>query len=259
MNAFKVRMMVLRGSSSCAVKVKGYVSMHPTDTSGGSKKKHTEIENNFFFFYCSTGFSSGVSAASSSKTQKLKLSVRHRPPKNTVDRRRGLQTLKLIEGRRENRVEVWILKERLKRWGGIFTKLQGVPNQSWSRMGDCRISNEHTELEFPRIVTVSRLDNSHLKEIHKNLFGIVFFLMETKQRKDLVVDLQVVLGYDRVFTVEPVSLSGGLALMWSNKVNLVIQFADMNLIDVEVTLAGVQFYMSFIYGEPSHRGKEIIL
>lgn len=74
----------------------------------------------------------------------------------------------------------------------------------------------------------------------------------------MVVDLQVVLGYDRVFTVEPVGLSGGLALMWSNKVNLVILFADKNLIDVEVTCAGVVFFMSFVYGEPSHRGKDIL-
>ena len=74
----------------------------------------------------------------------------------------------------------------------------------------------------------------------------------------MVVDLQVVLGYDRVFTVEPVGLSGGLALMWSHKVNLCIIYADKNLIDVEVNFGGVSFFMSFVYGEPGHRGKKIL-
>ncbi|XP_009103419.1 uncharacterized protein LOC103829502 [Brassica rapa] len=74
----------------------------------------------------------------------------------------------------------------------------------------------------------------------------------------MVVDLQVVLGYDRVYTVEPVGLSGGLALMWSHKVNLCIKYADKNLIDAEVSLGGVNFSMSFVYGEPGYRGKEIV-
>ncbi|KAL0656348.1 hypothetical protein Bca4012_076932 [Brassica carinata] len=81
----------------------------------------------------------------------------------------------------------------------------------------------------------------NLKEIRKKCFPEIFFWMETKKRKDMVVDLQVVLGYDRVFTVEPIGLSG-----------------DKNLIDVEVNFAGVSFFMSFVYGEPGHRGKEII-
>lgn len=46
--------------------------------------------------------------------------------------------------------------------------------------------------------------------------------------------------------------------MWSHKVKLVILFADKNLIDVEVTCAGVTFFMSFVYGGPSHRGKDIV-
>ena len=40
--------------------------------------------------------------------------------------------------------------------------------------------------------------------------------------------------------------------------NLCIRYADKNLIDVEVNFAGVSFFMSFVYGEPGHRGNEII-
>lgn len=37
-----------------------------------------------------------------------------------------------------------------------------------------------------------------------------------------------------------------------------VRYADKNLIDVEITFAGVNFFMSFVYGEPGYHGKEKI-
>lgn len=68
----------------------------------------------------------------------------------------------------------------------------------------------------------------------------------------------MVLGYDRVYTVELVGLSGGLVLMWLYKVNLCIKYVDKNFIDAEVSLGGVNFFMFFVYGEFGYRGKEIV-
>lgn len=58
--------------------------------------------------------------------------------------------------------------------------------------------------------------------------------METKQRRDMVVDLQVLLSYDRVCTVEPIGLSGGLAILWKQEVRVEVKFADKNVIDCEI-------------------------
>ena len=82
--------------------------------------------------------------------------------------------------------------------------------------------------------------------------------METKKCRDILVDLQQWLGYDRVFTVEPRGLSGGLAVFWKNEIKLDFKFADKNLIDMQVQFGEVSFYLSCIYGEPSSEGKNIV-
>lgn len=96
----------------------------------------------------------------------------------------------------------------------------------------------------------------HLKEIRKKYFPEMIFLMETKQKKELVVDLQVSLGYDRVFQVEPNGLSGGLALLWKREVSVVVKFADKNVVDCAILYGGYSLCVSFVYGEPSQIGKD---
>lgn len=95
-----------------------------------------------------------------------------------------------------------------------------------------------------------------LKEIRKIYFPEIMFLMETKQNRDMVVDLQVVLGYDNVLVVNPIGLSGGLALMWRREVVVEVKFADKNTIDCWIRHRGQTFYVTFIYGEPSQQGKK---
>ena len=42
----------------------------------------------------------------------------------------------------------------------------------------------------------------------------LLFLSEMKNRKPLLQDIQTDLGFDKLFTVEPVGQSGGLALFF---------------------------------------------
>ena len=53
-----------------------------------------------------------------------------------------------------------------------------------------------------------------LMKMRQNLFPKILFLMETKNCRNLLVGLQVWLGYDGVFTINFVGLGRGLTLLW---------------------------------------------
>ena len=61
-------------------------------------------------------------------------------------------------------------------------------------------------------------------------FPDIMFLMETKQKLEYMVGLQKELGYDKIFIVEPLGLSGGLAVLWKNSYDIEILSGDNRLL-----------------------------
>lgn len=89
-------------------------------------------------------------------------------------------------------------------------------------------------------------------------FPEVLFLMETMHCRNVLVDLQVWLGYDRVFTVDPVGHAGGLAIFWRKDVNIKVLSVSKNLVDCIFQFGNIYFYASCIYG-PSVLRKRVEL
>ena len=89
----------------------------------------------------------------------------------------------------------------------------------------------------------------HLRGLRWKLFPNFLFLMETKQQTDYMVGLQKTLGYDQLITVDPVGLSGGLALMWKDSYKVTVLSVDKRIIDVKVLSGQTTSFMSCVYGD----------
>lgn len=56
------------------------------------------------------------------------------------------------------------------------------------------------------------------------------FLLETKNSSSYVLKLRSLLGYDHCYLVDPMGLSGGLALFWKSKYEVNILSAQQELL-----------------------------
>lgn len=76
------------------------------------------------------------------------------------------------------------------------------------------------------------------------------FLSETKQKFDYMLGLKKSLGYDQLFMVEPVGLSGGLAMLWKDSYQVDVLSSDIRIIDLKVTCGVSSFFLTCVYGDP---------
>ncbi|KAF8086553.1 hypothetical protein N665_0621s0004 [Sinapis alba] len=113
-------------------------------------------------------------------------------------------------------------------------------NDSHNKSSNKRKASEeaHSDSLVKRLDAKADLVIARLKEIRQTYFPEILFLMKTMYNRDVLVDIQVWLGYDRVYTVEPVGKSGE------------IKYVDNNLFDIGVQFESFKFYISCIYGDP---------
>ena len=57
------------------------------------------------------------------------------------------------------------------------------------------------------------------------------------------------LGFDRLFTVEPFGLSGGLDLFSMDEFQINVLFSNNRMIDGETVIYGIKVFMTFVYGD----------
>lgn len=76
--------------------------------------------------------------------------------------------------------------------------------------------------------------------------------------RNTLVDLQAWLGYDHLYTVDPVNIGGGLALFWKNSVDVSLLYADKNILDVHIIYEEKQFNLSCVYGNPNSSLRHIV-
>ncbi|KAH7855081.1 hypothetical protein Vadar_021032 [Vaccinium darrowii] len=95
--------------------------------------------------------------------------------------------------------------------------------------------------------------------IHANRPSIVF-LMETKNNKVKLETIRRKFRFDFGSYVEPEGLAGGLALWWYNDIEIEVETSTKNLFHTVITdkADASCWAASFIYGCPSHVGKDIV-
>lgn len=81
---------------------------------------------------------------------------------------------------------------------------------------------------------------------------LFIFLCETIAKQSRMEWVQLKLGYQGMFVVEPFGRSGGLAMLWKEEEQAALLGFSQNHIDVQVNMEnGVQWHLTGLYGEPN--------
>ncbi|KAK8985074.1 hypothetical protein V6N11_076766 [Hibiscus sabdariffa] len=76
----------------------------------------------------------------------------------------------------------------------------------------------------------------------------IVFLSETKQKKRYLEKIRMKMKLENAFYVEPVGITGGLALWWSSNVKLAVLQYDKNFIDTMISInRESEWFRTFIY------------
>lgn len=89
-----------------------------------------------------------------------------------------------------------------------------------------------------------------LREMRRDHFPDFMFLLETKNSNSHAVNIQRSLGYDQAHIVDPIGLSGGLALFLKSSFEVEVLSSSVRIIDVKVKLGSMIFFISCVYGDP---------
>ena len=93
------------------------------------------------------------------------------------------------------------------------------------------------------------LTKKQLRELHRCFHPRFLFLSETKNNFNFLQDFKFEFGYDNLFTVEPLGLSGGLALFYMNDSEVKVEFFNERMIDIEAKIEGHKVFITFVYGD----------
>ena len=63
----------------------------------------------------------------------------------------------------------------------------------------------------------------------------------------MLQNIKAGLGFDRLFTIEPFGLSGGLSLFSMDEFQVNVLFSNNRIIDIEAAIDGIKVFMTFVY------------
>ncbi|KAG7568115.1 Reverse transcriptase domain [Arabidopsis thaliana x Arabidopsis arenosa] len=186
---------------------------------------------NHNFLPCSTVFQTGGNASSSGTSETLK-KYRRRPSQH----KRRAQAAKDAKDTRKSEL---VYREKIKTVGeeGLSLKRKAVEEGLSSPKIAKRSENELAVVP--------------LKEMRRDHFPDILFLLETKNSSNHVLNVKQWLGYDSVHIVDPEGLSGGLALFWKSSYEVEVLYSDKRIIDTKVKIGSLWFFASFVYGDPA--------